>query len=808
MGYVIKMYKTPTSENPITIYDPTVGVLVSGAELNLGLSTIDNLTITANQKSPLYKGFKAFSTHVEVYQNGDLLFRGRGISRSHKMEDSGLFTREFTFEGIGAYLLDTTAGYYKNINITPGGFLKHVIDHHNKIIQKDKYKQFVIKQNDFDSKKTTTQSFEIDYSTSKDAIFSTLLGKVKGGYISFEYGKDPKSTKYINYINFRDAPGKLHPEAAPIRIGSNIKSITRSVNVQDVATRVIPLGEEKKPKKVALGDDATVDEDGSITGATHKVHGSWRDAIKHAARLMNVKITASDISNILKLIQHESGGNEHAVNPKPVLVNGHYEHARGLVQFVPSTFNYYKVKGFTNQNKDFDSLLAAFNAPSFLSDARNWLATHNWSPSGKPRYPNGLPHKYASKKHMKSLNKWTWPFKGGYKGYDSGGQFGYTPLVRGHGSHWHDGFDFGSAKYYEKEVHCIHGGTVVQFGKLGRWPTGLGHYMIIRSNDGYFTIYQEGFSSKSCFKVKYGDHVKTGQVIAHRDMPCVHIGVWPNKYKFSTALANSFNKWKWLNPIKLIEHGGRKGDKETHQKYYTEEKSKKRYDIRKINKGKNYIDIPDLQKEFGLRYKYLIFDKTRDPQKLMKKAKAWIKQQNKDIAEINYELDVVELPNHQPYQVGDQYYFTDVTGQIEKQKVPLMIVSKKIDIVNNPYDVSITVGKRPMSLASYEVDLGKRVDKQISNLNSIIDTQNATISGMQDETSGLSDTVDSNRNTAKNGKEQNGFSIKLLRRDFKAYKKATDKHFKKTDKSIKDLQDKVKTLESKVTDLETKGSGK
>lgn len=797
MGYVIKMYKTPTSENPIIIYDPAVGVLVSGAELSLGLSSIDNLTITANQKSPLYKDFKEFSTHVEVYQDNELIFRGRGISRSHKMEDSGLFTREFTFESNEAYLLDTTAGYYKNINITPGGFLKHVIDHHNDIIKKDKYKQFVIGTNDFNSKKTTTQSFEIDYSTSKDAIFNILLSKAKG-YISFEYKKDPKSTNYINEINYLNKPGKLHTEASPIKIGSNIKSITRSINVQDVATRVIPLGEEKKPKKIALGDDSTVDSEGSLSGATHKVHGSWRDAIKHAAALMNVNVTSGEISNILALIKHESGGNEHAVNPIPVPVNGHLEHARGLVQFLPSTFKYYMVKGFTNQNKGFDCLIAAFNAPSFLSDARNWPATHSWSPSGSPRYSR-IPHKYASKKHMKSLNKWGWPFPRIGEGHFASNQlFGYHP-GNGRKNNFHDGLDFGSIDHPGSEIHAIHGGTV---HLIGYRADGAGWYVVTHSRDGYDIVYQEAFSSKSNIRVKKGQTIKTGTVIGVRTTSHVHIGVVKKPYSWWQGYmgGHSFSKWHWLDPLKLIKHGGQKGDKNSSSKYYTEKKTKKRYDITKINKGKNYIDIPDLQKEFGLRYRYLIYDKTRDPKKLMAKAEKWIAGQKKDIAEVNYELNVIELPNHQPYKVGDQYYFIDVTGEIEKQKIPLMIVSKKINIVSNPYDVSITVGKRPMSLASYEVDLKKRVDKKISNLSSIIDTQNTTISGMQNETSGLSDVVDSNDNSAKRGKEQNRFDIKLIRRDLKKYKKQTDKHLKQIDDTLKKINETLTKITTKESD--------
>lgn len=787
--YKIIGYKSPDlSVNSFDIYNIHNRVYASKAELNLVINGIDNMTVTVNQKNPLYTQFKPFNTYIEVFQDETLIFRGRGISQSNKMESGGMFYREYTFESIGAYLLDTGQGYYKNVNITAGAFFKHIVDHHNKVIKKNLYKQFVIGKNDFDGKKEKNISVEIDYKTTKESIFDILLKK-SGGYITFEYKYNEKSKKWENIINYVKKLGTVHTSESPIVIGSNIKSVSRSFNVEDVATRVIPLGEEIKPKKVAYGDDTTTEEENGkvyVTGATKKAHGSWASAVRHAARIMGVKLSSSDLQAVLALIKHESGGNERAVNPKPVLVNGHYEHAHGLVQFVPTTFNYYKVKGFSNINKGFDSLLAAFNAPSFLSDARNWLKTGNWSPKGEPRYPNGLPEKYITKKHLKSLNKWGWPFKGGYKGYDEGGQFGYTSFDRdNNGHHFHDGFDFGSAKYPESEIHAIHGGKV---HLMGYRADGAKYYVVIRSRDGYDVVYQEAFGSLSDIHVKKDQTVKTGQVIGVRTTNHLHIGVVKKPYSWYKGYfgGHSFEPWHWKNPIKLIEHGGEKGDKATTAKYFTEEKTKRRYNIKSVNKDKNYIDIPELQKKFGLRYKYLTFDNVKSPTKLMKLAKAWIKRQEKDLTDISYQIDLLELPNHQPYKVGDSYYFIDKSGNIEPKPILLMITSKTIDIINNPYNVKVEIGKKRMSLAYYELNTRNQLTSRINEINQMLLNQGVTMGSIQSDANDLEDTVERNKDIARYQSEQAKFNNKLLKRSVKKNKKKTKDKFKEIDKFNKE----------------------
>ncbi|MGX2946089.1 NlpC/P60 family protein [Enterococcus alishanensis] len=117
-------------------------------------------------------------------------------------------------------------------------------------------------------------------------------------------------------------------------------------------------------------------------------NGNWNNAIRAAAKQMRVQVTESDIANILSLIQHESGGNEKVIQSAGVwdinMANGNP--ARGLLQYIPSTFANYAVKGHNNIMSGYDQLLAFFNN-------KYWRTQFNprggWSPSGPRRYENG-----------------------------------------------------------------------------------------------------------------------------------------------------------------------------------------------------------------------------------------------------------------------------------------------------------------------------------------------------------------------------------------------------------------------------------
>lgn len=117
------------------------------------------------------------------------------------------------------------------------------------------------------------------------------------------------------------------------------------------------------------------DNSGSVTA----------EMIKKAAAKMKVSVSAGDISHILNVVQHESGGDARIVNNWDI--NAQEGHpSKGVLQFIDGTFNKYAVKGHHDIWKPFDQILAMFNDSTWRSD----LTLGGWSPSGAPRgFANG-----------------------------------------------------------------------------------------------------------------------------------------------------------------------------------------------------------------------------------------------------------------------------------------------------------------------------------------------------------------------------------------------------------------------------------
>lgn len=88
----------------------------------------------------------------------------------------------------------------------------------------------------------------------------------------------------------------------------------------------------------------------------------WRPYIEKAFKELHVTPTESKISKLLRQIQTESGGNP-TIPQKISDKNSRAGHpAQGLLQFIPSTFNSWVVKGHGQILNGYDQILAAINA--------------------------------------------------------------------------------------------------------------------------------------------------------------------------------------------------------------------------------------------------------------------------------------------------------------------------------------------------------------------------------------------------------------------------------------------------------------
>lgn len=792
--YTIVGYNGPRTKNANTVYDVSQQVFVDKAKLTLKANEIDDLEITVNSKNWLYTHHKPFKTHVEVYDDKKLIFRGRMLKPTNEMQSSGLLSHTYTFESIEAYLLDSAQRFYVNANMTATDLLKHILKWHNKDVSVSH--QVEIRKNDFEKDKKT-HYIKIEPTTTWGALNNLLIRKF-GGKLNFFF--DAK--KHKNYLDYLDTSKKEYKESIShtspmLKIGSNLKSITYEQDPTNVITRLVPLGAEIKPKKIRLGDDTTLETDSEghviVSGATKKVHGSWRSAIRNAAKIMGVTVSSSEMNVLLKRIQKESSGNEKARQPGKDPDGDGTGPALGLLQFKRSTWNAYYMHGFSNIWSGFDQLLALFNLENWFSAISD--LSRGWGPGGHGlRYKDRkIPKKYITKKHMKSLNKWGWPFPSAGKGsFMSAQLFGYH-AGNGRRNNFHDGLDFGSVDHPGGAVHAIHGGSVIKVD----YDPYIGWYILTHSSDGYDIIYQEAFSSKSQIKKTSGSF-KTGDVLGYRDTSHLHIGVCKKPYKWLDGYSHSFEKWHWLDPLKLIEHGGQKGDKARSAKYYTPKKTGERINIKSVNKGKDYLlASKKMLDTFGYIAKNKVFDDAKTSEDLLKKAKAWLKKQETNYNKESYKISALELPRFDKFKVG-HLYPTSTMGMVLNKDKYLQIVQKEIDIPNSPYNSSLEIGERRTGIADYQVETNNTFKKQIESLEHSMLGLSQTVSSVQSDSNDLEDKVDANRDHADAQVSRAKGNTFFLRKDFKKYQKDVKKQ---NEKNKKDFDKFKETLVTKK-DLE------
>lgn len=116
--------------------------------------------------------------------------------------------------------------------------------------------------------------------------------------------------------------------------------------------------------------------------------GDWEKAIRQASKKMGVDVSDEEMDTILRLIQAESSGDESAV--QQIIDENNFNGnggAKGLLQYVQSTFDAYKVDGHDNIMSGYDQLLAFFNNSNWKGDLNSWNNRYQngstgWGPTG------------------------------------------------------------------------------------------------------------------------------------------------------------------------------------------------------------------------------------------------------------------------------------------------------------------------------------------------------------------------------------------------------------------------------------------
>ena len=123
-------------------------------------------------------------------------------------------------------------------------------------------------------------------------------------------------------------------------------------------------------------------------GSQNKSASKWKGDIKRAAKQMKVNLSNRELNGIVAQIARESNGNAGVTQGNIGDINNlRGTPAQGLLQYVPSTFKSYAVKGHKNIKNGYDQLLAFFNNSNWRRDLP--YGKSGWGPSGSRRFAHG-----------------------------------------------------------------------------------------------------------------------------------------------------------------------------------------------------------------------------------------------------------------------------------------------------------------------------------------------------------------------------------------------------------------------------------
>lgn len=225
----------------------------------------------------------------------------------------------------------------------------------------------------------------------KGGIGDSPIGKAWGGIKSFFGGGDKAEgggggggSSMGNTAGTSDLKGnenkKKKMTAEELRQKNN-KSESENLNMfKNLLTRWEQSIQEAKG--LGTGGYSDSGDFGSGEGSDEKKSpDKWKGDIRKAAKAMGVDISESDVNGIASLIKNESGGDP-KIQQQIQDVNSGGNEAQGLLQYVPSTFDSYKVKGNEDIHNGYDQLLAFFNNKKWKQD---YNPNGGWSPTGGKR---------------------------------------------------------------------------------------------------------------------------------------------------------------------------------------------------------------------------------------------------------------------------------------------------------------------------------------------------------------------------------------------------------------------------------------
>lgn len=243
-----KLNRTTASRRVIhDPYSPRGNKIVHG-EIKQAVNSIHELEFSIPLDHTMYQKMVQFKSIIEVVnlRDNEIEFVGRVLTMTNEMSTNG-FVQKVVCEDFLSYLHDSAQWFQKLPNKGAEDYFKIIFESAN--VQIEEYKRITPRNITVQSRSDRPFRY-IGYDSSWDTVRERIINNI-GGYLTL------REFNTRLYVDWTKDVGVT--KESPIKLGQNIKSASREVDFDGLATIIVPIGADLQSQNQGQEEDQSPD---------------------------------------------------------------------------------------------------------------------------------------------------------------------------------------------------------------------------------------------------------------------------------------------------------------------------------------------------------------------------------------------------------------------------------------------------------------------------------------------------------------------------------------------------------------------
>lgn len=243
-----KLNRTTASRRVIhDPYSPRGNKIVHG-EIKQAVNSIHELEFSIPLDHTMYQKLVQFKSIIEVVnlRDNEIEFVGRVLTMTNEMSTNG-FVQKVVCEDFLSYLHDSAQWFQKLPNKGSEDYFKIIFDSAN--VQIEEFKRITPRNITVQSRSDRPFRY-IGYDSSWDTVRERIINNI-GGYLTL---REFNTRLYVDWTKDIGIT-----KESPIKLGQNIKSASREVDFDGLATIIVPIGADLQSQNQGQEEDQSPD---------------------------------------------------------------------------------------------------------------------------------------------------------------------------------------------------------------------------------------------------------------------------------------------------------------------------------------------------------------------------------------------------------------------------------------------------------------------------------------------------------------------------------------------------------------------